>query len=135
MPIFHLFDIFIVVSSRFYLIFRKYTINSVSIEQVHYEFTIESRIYYRIANSLWISSQFCEYIKNSLYFSRIHYLYRENIMNLIRDNEFTVCFAIWLWIYVISLSLSRIYFDFTIFFANLLFSCYLLREFTIYFAN
>ena len=136
--------IYFTIALKIHSMFREYTINSVFISQVHFEFTVESQIHCEFPNN------FANLLNLYLSFSR-------------KYHKFTIFLAIWLWIHCLlrwfiinTLSISRIYLEFTIFFASSLWIYflyydftinlvdfsriyflihYLLREFTIYFAK
>ena len=88
--------------------FREYTINSVSISQVHFEFTIESRIHCEFPNN------FANLLNLTIFFAK-----KPWINNLSRDLTMN------------SLSVLLIHYEFIIDFANLLGIHYFLREFAL----
>ena len=118
------FTIYFASSKWIHYLFRDFKMNSQSVSRIHFEFLI-------FANSLLIHHLFRELKKNSLSISRyhyeftknslwIHYLFREFKINSISfswiQNAFNISFANSKWIhyfFAISLSFSRIHFEFT----------------------
>ena len=103
-------DYFFSNSIRIYILFCEETFNSLSVSQIHYEFTFFSRIHFQFTlNSLRIHYLcFCNLKLNSLCAWRIHYKF----------NTFSrIHYLFWKSTWT-SLSFSRIHFEFLIFFAN-----------------
>ena len=88
--------------------FRKFITNSQTCSQIHFKFTLSSRIHYQFtiffADSLWILFESFICFPNAL---SIHHLFREWTLNLLSSSRINFEFFI----------LSRIHFDFTVFFA------------------
>ena len=101
------------------------TMNSLSISWSYYELTILSRISWEFnwcfAHSLWIQLVFRVYTFNSLYISRIHYLWHEFTMNSMTFSHTHYEFTIF----------SRVYYWFTIFIVDSSWIHLVFREFTI----
>ena len=98
--------------TRNLLFFREFTGNSLSISRICYFFAKILWIYHLYANSLWIHHLFRELTLNPLFC--------EYTMNILSIRKYAVD----------SISISRLYFEFTICFANILWIHYLFREVT-----
>ena len=109
----------------------QYTLNSLWIHFVFYEYTVNSLSNRELTRN---SPFFCEFIMNSVFVPRINYMFRDHSMNSLSVSriryESTIYFAN-------SLSISRKYLEFSIFFENILWINYLMgdSEFALYSAT
>ena len=103
---------------RIYYLWRVFLTNSSTFSRIHFEFTIN------FAKSLWIHYLRCEIILNSLSCMRIYRLFCKFII-FYTNSRWIIFFVNSESIYYLlredtlnSLSISQIYYEFTIFFAN-----------------